>query len=261
VPAGEYIEGFREVAFSNHHGRPTWFLSQIYPNGAPWLFYPIAILMKWPMVLLVLFFVSLAKGVRKTCRAPSDLLVVSSFGLVFLAFALQSRFAIGERHILPLYPFALLIAGGVWEHARRNRVGVITVVLALCLNAADALRSAPDYLAYFNVIVKPQNAWQLLTDSNLDWGQGLIALRKYEQAHPGETLYLAYFGSVDPAMYGIKAKVMAPETPAIGKVVAGASCLSGQVLTRQDSYHWLWKYTPEGMIDRSMLVFDTTKAE
>ena len=261
VPAGEYVEGLREVAFSNHHGRPTWFMSRIYPKGAPWLFYPVAILQKWPMILLVLFFVSLAKGVRKTCRAPSDLLIVCSFGLLFLVFALQSHFAIGERHILPLYPFALLIAGGVWEHARHNRAGVITVILALCLNAADALRSAPDYLAYFNIGVKPQNAWQLLTDSNLDWGQGLIALRKYEQQHPGEKLHLAYFGSVPPRFYGVKADELLPEVSASGTVVASASCLSGQVLPEHDSYHWLWKYSPEAMIDRSMLVFDTTKAE
>ncbi len=81
-----------------------------------------AIALKWPTILLLLFFASLMLGVRKTCRAPGDLLITCLFGLVFLAFALQSRFAIGERHILPLYPFALLIAGGIWEHARKHRL-------------------------------------------------------------------------------------------------------------------------------------------
>jgi len=261
VPAGEYVEGLREVAFSNHHGRPTWFLSMIYPKGAPWLFYPVAILLKWPLVLLVLFLASALGGVRKTCRAPSDLLIMCSFGVLFLIFALQSRFAIGERHILPLYPFALLIAGGIWELVRASRVGLAVMVVALALNAADALRCAPDYLAYFNIIVKPQNAWQLLTDSNLDWGQGLIALRKYERQHSDEKLHLAYFGSVAPELYGIKAEPLVPEVPVIGKLVVGASCLSGQVLLEHRSYGWLWKYAPEGMIDRSMLVFDTSKAE
>ena len=198
---------------------------------------------------------------RKTCRAPNDLLIVCSFGVVFLVFALQSRFAIGERHILPLYPFALLIAGGVWQKARQSRPAMIVVILWLCLNAADALRCAPDYLAYFNIAVRPQNAWQLLTDSNLDWGQGLIALRKYEQQHPNEALRLAYFGSVVPQLYGIKAKQMPIEEPVIGKMVVGASCLSGQVLLERDSYWWLWKYSPVGVVDRSMLVFDTSKAE
>ena len=98
------------------------------------------------------------------------------------------------------------------------------------------LRCAPDYLAYFNITVKPENAWRLLTDSNLDWGQGLIAMRKYEQQHPDETLHLAYFGSVVPQLYGIKAKPLPPEEPVIGKVVVGASCLSGQVFLERDSY-------------------------
>jgi len=261
VPAGEYVEGLREVAFANRHGRPTWFLGKIYRNGGPSLYYPVAILLKWPIVLLMLFFASLVAGVRKSCRAPGDLLILCSFGLVFLLFALQSRFAIGERHILPLYPFALLIAGGIWQKARQSRAAIVVVILWLGMNAADALRCAPDYLAYFNIAVKPQDAWQLLTDSNLDWGQGLIALRNYEQQHPNQTLHLAYFGSVEPALYGIKAKPLPPEQPVIGTLVVGASCLSGQVLLEPDSYWWLRKYTPVGMVDRSMLVFDTTKAE
>jgi hypothetical protein len=257
LPGGEYIEGFREVALSNRRGRAAWFLGKIYPKGGIKAYYPVAIALKWPAILLALFFASLLLGVRKTCRAPGDLLITCLFGLVFLAFVLQSRFAIGERHILPLYPFALLIAGGIWEHARKHRLGMAVVILALCLNAADALRYAPDYLAYFNVFVKPENSWRLLTDSNLDWGQGLLALRNYEQQHPGETLHLAYFGSVDPTLYGVRAVPLPPGQTVDGKVVAGASCLSGQVLDDSNGYRWLWPYQPRQVLDHAMWMFDT----
>jgi hypothetical protein len=259
VPAGEYFEGLREAALQNHRGLPAWFMGKIYPRGGIKLYYPVAIALKWPTILLLLFLASLLLGVRKSCRAPGDLLVLCLFAAVYLAFALQSRFAIGERHILPLYPFALLIAGGIWEHARQHRVAATFVILALCLNAADALRYAPDYLAYFNIFVKPENSWRLLTDSNLDWGQGLLALRAYEQQHPDETLHLAYFGSVDPALYGIKATPLPPAEQVSGKVVAGASCLSGQVLDDNNGYHWLWPYPPRQALDHSMWIFDTTK--
>ena len=188
VPAGEFLEGLREVAFSNRHGRPAWFLGKIYPQGGIKLYYPVAIALKWPTILLLLFFASLLLGVRKNCRAPVDLLILCLFPVVYLGFAVQSRFDIGERHILPLYPFVLLIAGGIWEHARQHRTATALVILALCLNAADAVRYAPDYLAYFNIFVKPETSWRLLTDSNLDWGQGLITLRAYEQQHPHESL-------------------------------------------------------------------------
>ena len=134
----------------------------------------------------------------------------------------------------------MLIAGGVWEHARKHRAAAIAVILALCINAADTLRYAPDYLAYFNIFVQPQNSWRLLTDSNLDWGQGLIAVRHYEQQHPDETLHLAYFGSVDPSLYGVRAVPLAPNEPVKGMVIAGATCLSGQTLDDPQGYRWLW---------------------
>jgi hypothetical protein len=179
--------------------------------------------------------------------------------LVFLIFAIQSKYDIGERHILPLYPFALLIAAAIWEHVKARRSAMIFLVLLLALNAADALRAAPDYLAYFNVLVKPTSSWRYLTDSNLDWGQGLIALREYEQKHPEESLRLAYFGSVEPSLYGVRAVPLSPGERVEGTVVAGASVLSGQVLADPNGYRWLLAYPPQQMIDRSMFVFDTRK--
>jgi hypothetical protein len=258
VPAGEFFEGLREVALSNRRGRPAWFLGQVYPKGGIKLYYPVAIALKWPTVLLLMLFGSVILGVRRTCRAPRDLLIMCLFAVVHLAFALQSRYDIGERHILPLYPFALLVAGGIWEHARRHRAAVTVVVLALCLNVADALRYAPGYLSYFNVFVKPASSWRLLTDSNLDWGQGLLALRDYQQQRPGEELHLAYFGSVDPSLYGIRAVPLAPGEQVGGTVVAGATCLSGQTLEGAENYQWLWADQPQMILDHALWVFDTT---
>lgn len=257
VPAGEFFEGLRDVALSNRRGRAAWFLGQIYPRGGIRMYYPVAIALKWPTILLLLFLASLLLGVRTRFRAPGDLLVMCLFGFVYFVFALQSKYDIGERHILPLYPFVLLVAGGIWEHARKHGVAKGVIILALCLNAADALRYAPDYLAYFNIFVRPQNSWRLLTDSNLDWGQGLIAVRNYEREHPGEQLHLAYFGSVDPALYGVHAASLAPDEHEDGTIVVGASCLSGQILENSQGYHWLWNYQPRQMIDHSMFVFDT----
>ena len=259
LPGGEYLEGVRLVWVSNHVGRPTWFFGKLYPHGAPKTYFPAVIVLKWPTILLLLLFASLVLGVRKTCRAPGDLLIMSLFGLVFLAFALQSRITLGDRHLLPVYPFALLIAGGIWEHARRHRAAIAVLMLALCLNAADALRYAPDYLSYFNVFVRPNSAWHLLTDSNLDWGQGLLALRAYQQQHPDEVLHLAYFGSVDPRLYGIRAVPLAPNERMKGTIVVSASCLGGGLCGDGESYSWLSAYPPQKVLDHSMLVFNLTK--
>jgi hypothetical protein len=256
VPAGEFFEGLREVALSNHRGRPAWFLGKLYPTGGIKLYYPVAIALKWPAILLVLLAASLLLGIRKTSAAPGDLLLMSLFAVVYLLFALQSKYDIGERHILPLYPFALLVAGGIWEHTRRKRAGVALLLVALVFGAADVLRYAPDYLAYFNVFVSPQNSWRLLTDSNLDWGQGLITVRSYEQQHTGEVTHLAYFGSVDPALYGIRALPLPPNQHADGTIIVGASCLSGQVLNDPTGYRWLLDFRPKMILDHAMWMYE-----
>ena len=273
VPAGEFFEGLREVAMSNKRGRPAWFFGRIYPTGGIKLYYPAAIVLKWPTILLALILASLLMGVRRVCRAPGDLLVMCAFVIVFLVFAIQSKYDIGERHILPLYPFALLIAGSFWEHVkalpakigfdiqtwwgvRTINFNIVALLLVLALNAADALRVAPDYLTYFNILVKPANSWHYLTDSNLDWGQGLISLRDYEWQHPQEQLHLAYFGSINPALYGVRATPLAANEHVTGKVVIGASCLSGQVLPDPISYRWLLSYPPTQMMDRSMFLYE-----
>ncbi len=257
VPAGEFVEGLREVIRNNHRGRPAWFLGRIYPNGGTTPYYPVAILLKWPTILLALCVPSLVLSLRKSSRACGDLLLMLTFPLLYFVFALTSRYNIGERHILPLYPFALLVAGGIWEHARKSRLARTVVILAICLNAAYVLRYAPDYLSYFNFPVKPQDSWQLLTDSNLDWGQGLIALRNYQQQHPNEVLHLAYFGTIDPALYGVRAIPLNPGSqPTTGTIVIGATLLSGQTLFDPTSYRWLWSYRPERLIDHSLWMYD-----
>jgi 4-amino-4-deoxy-L-arabinose transferase-like glycosyltransferase len=273
VPAGEFFEGLRDVAMSNQRGRPAWFFGRIYPTGGIKLYYPAAIVLKWPTILLALMLASLLMGIRRVCRAPGDLMVMGAFAIVFLFLAIPSKYDIGERHILPLYPFALLIAGSFWEHVkalpakigfdvhtwwgvRTINFNIVALLLVLALNAADALRVAPDYLTYFNILVKPANSWRYLTDSNLDWGQGLIALRDYEWKHPQEQLHLAYFGSINPALYGVRATPLPPNEHVTGKVVSAASLLSGQVLPDPHSYRWLLSYPPTRMMDRSMFVYE-----
>ena len=44
---------------------------------------------------------------------------------------------------------------------------------------------------------------RLLSDSNLDWGQDLPALARWQRDHPDRQLYLCQFALPDPRYYGI----------------------------------------------------------
>lgn len=188
---------------------------------------------------------------------------MASFPAVYFVFAIFSHIDIGDRHVLPIYPFVLLfVAGGCWQLARRSRTALVLVVIALALNAADALRYAPDYLSYFTPFVPPSQTYKLLSDSNLDWGQGLLALRRYEAAHPQEKIYLAYFGSVDPGAYGLRARLLPEDQRVSGAtVVVSATELTGQMLDNFNDYHWVLQYPQKAILNHSLHVFQIPPQE
>jgi hypothetical protein len=70
--------------------------------------------------------------------------------------------------------------------------------------AVETYSAFPDYIPFFNVAA---GGWRggaaLLSDSNIDWGQELPALARWQRAHPDRQLFLCYFGSADPRYYGI----------------------------------------------------------
>jgi len=75
------------------------------------------------------------------------------------------------------------------------------VVLLL---ATETLAARPHFIPFFNVLAGgTKGGINLLSDSNLDWGQGLPVLRRWMAARGVEKVNLCYFGTADPAAYGI----------------------------------------------------------
>jgi len=255
IPAGEYIEGFRELVRHNRQGQPAFFLGQVSTHGGWKLYYPVVILLKWSTIVLALSVTGLAIARRSKVRVPPDLWIMASFPAVYLAMAIFARFNLGDRHVLPMYPFAILFAAVVWEWARRKRAVAALLILLAALNAADGLRYAPGYLSYFSPFVNPAESFRLLTDSNLDWGQGLLALRDYQRSHPGERISLSYFGSVDPQVYGIQSDFFGGQKRVPGTVIVSATNLSGQYLAEPERYRWLLEQRPVKILDHSLYVF------
>jgi hypothetical protein len=255
VPAGEYIEGFREVARHNRHGQRAYFLGRVSATGGWKLYYPVTILLKWPTIVLVLAVAGVLIAAARRIAVTSDLWVMASFPFIYFLLAIFAHFNIGERHVLPLYPFALVFAGLIWQQISRHRFGLAIMIAMLLLNAADAMRFAPDYLSYFSPATHSYESYRLLSDSNLDWGQGLLAVRQYEQTHPQEQLWLAYFGSVDPAVYGLRSRPLGENDRVTGTVMVSATNLSGQFLQNPESYRWLLQYPRIDLLNHSIYVF------
>jgi hypothetical protein len=259
IPAGEYVEGFRELIRHNRQGQPAFFLGQVSTHGGWKLYYPVVILLKWPTIVLGLALTGLIVGLARMAKKmpfASDLWIMASFPALYMAMAIFARFNLGERHVLPIYPFAILFAAAVWEWFGQRRAMKIFLIFLVALNAADALRCAPGYLSYFTPFVRPAESYRLLTDSNLDWGQGLLALKDYQRSHPDERIGLSYFGSIDPQMYGIKSEFFGGRHKRVANtVVVSATNLSGQYLAEPDRYRWLLQEKPVAILDHSLYVF------
>ncbi len=74
---------------------------------------------------------------------------------------------------------------------------------------ASALTVFPNDMAYANEAWGgPKNLHNLLSDANVDWAQQLYQVKDWQDRHPGEECWFAYFAYpvIDPAIYGIRCR-------------------------------------------------------
>lgn len=247
--------------------RHSYLLGEISAHGF-WLYFPVAFAVKTPVPILILSAMGLTLICirRRVCLA--DLFVLAP-AVIFFSFAVCSRLNIGLRHILPVYPFLFVWLGGVtsafWN--MRNNIGrcgvlVLGLWLVLC-----SLRVYPDYLTFFNELAGgPKNGYRYLVDSNLDWGQDLKGLKRWMDNHKVGNIRLAYFGTMDPAFYDIKAipepgslsflwrngQQTAPLPPYIA---ISRTYLAGLYLPRRDTYAAFRNRSPVASIGNSILIY------
>jgi 4-amino-4-deoxy-L-arabinose transferase-like glycosyltransferase len=189
--------------------RPAFLMGQHSETGW-WYYFPATFALKTPLPLILLFATGLATARRTASSRRTEMLLFIPLA-VFVVLSMSRSINIGHRHLLPVYPFVLVIAGRVaalaFGPAEKPRTPALAVG-ALCLWQAVATAAAfPHYLAYFNELAGgSRNGWRLLVDSNLDWGQGLKGLREWMSRSGVPRVKLAYFGTADVKYYGVSAE-------------------------------------------------------
>ena len=73
----------------------------------------------------------------------------------------------------------------------------------LVWQVASVVACYPAHLSYFNDLVPKSAKIRLLGDTNLDLGQDHRRLEHWMKEHQVPWVKLAYFGGVDPALYGV----------------------------------------------------------
>ena len=246
---------------------PSFLLGTMYKTGR-WFYFPVAFAIKSTLGFLGLLAAA-PFVLRRTARREIVFLLLPA--LAYLAACLPSKMNLGVRHILPVYPFLIvLVAASAVHLARKHRWGTYAAAALLLFHAAASVRVFPNYLTFANeAFGGPTNTFRLLTDSNADWGQGLKAAKRYLDTHGIHDCWFAHYGwDVNPAYYGIACRPLpsgidyrfgAPLPPVppniAGTVLISASEADGNYWGEPNPYAQFLYRRPDALIANSILVF------
>ena len=203
------VLGFDALKWEIEQGFPALLLGEQYV-GAKWYYFPVALALKLPISTLALLALAGSSmiGIARRRRLTADeAAVISAMTVFMLGMMFFAGANLGVRYVLPVLPFAFILIGRVWPaagNARNDLRWRRTILILVALLAIENLSVAPRYLTFLNVLAGgPSKGQYLLNDSNFDWGQGLIDLKRWMDANGVKRLQLGYFGRVDPSVYGI----------------------------------------------------------
>lgn len=157
-------------------------------------------LYKTPLPTIIAILVGLFLALR---RRGTDRIFLLAPALLYLFTSLAGNLHMGQRHLLPMYPFLYVLCGAL---SRRWLIAAFLAGLSCLVVFAPFQPMLGQHLAYFNELAGgPTRGSKLLLDSNLDWGQDLKRLARWlREQEIQEPINLVYFGAADPSYYGIR---------------------------------------------------------
>ena len=199
-----YLYGMTDIVMISRQGRPAFLLGHNYPNGR-WFYFPAVFVIKSTIGFLVLLLMTFAAREiwRRERRRELVFLVIPP--ILWLGVAMTSKLDLGLRHILPIYPFLIVLAGAVaWMLMRRSRTWAAVVVVLLALHVVSSLHTFPTYLPYSNeAFGGPSNTYKVVSDANVGWEGGVKTLQAYLNSRHITHCWFAFNGPYDPAYYHI----------------------------------------------------------
>ncbi|MCZ6914638.1 MAG: hypothetical protein O7C59_09380, partial [Rickettsia endosymbiont of Ixodes persulcatus] len=137
----------------------------------------------------------------------SELCLIAPAAAVFCLVSSQTAFSIHPRYVLPAFPFLFIWVSRCARSFCFHSIPVATMA-SFCViwTLASSLWIYPHSLSYFNESVGgPKNGHRHFVDSASAWGQDVLFLKKWYDAHPeASPLQVASFGWVDPQIAGIR---------------------------------------------------------
>lgn len=283
-PAPTFVAGVGQILGLAGGGRPSYLLGHFSDSGFL-SYFPVAFAVKTPLILLVLVVVATIVLLWQRPTRANAVFLLGAAG-AFYILTMFSALNIGYRHVLPALPYLLVLVAGLatpglaWRtgsnRAAQPGAGAWLVGGSLVVLMATTLWIHPHYLSTFNVLAGgPENGHRVLSDSNVDWGQDLRRLKAWMVANDVPEVNLAWFGTADPAHYGITYKPLpglgrdeffrrwwdvpfdrtAPEPGVYAISVANLTEIPLRV-DEKTVFAWFRDHPPDDRIGYSILIYD-----
>lgn len=241
LPAPAFFAGLLEVVRHDHIGHQSFLLGEYRDHGW-WYYFPVALLVKTPIPMILLAVVGAWLAAKRKRHGEA-----AAIALALLAAVMTSRIDIGVRHILPMYVPLSMLAGFAavagWRMSMRHRGAV---ALAFVWLLADGVIAHPDYLPWMNALAGPHPE-RVLADSNFDWGQDLVRLRTVCRERKIDrlgVLFVASGASDQLWMPPFDPNPIGPYAPVKGWIAVGETPLQMNQALDPNSFTWLTANRP-----------------
>ena len=259
LPAGLYVRSI--IHGSTHAKAGHWgmLLGKRRSTGW-WYYFPVVAAYKVPIGIGVTMLLGLIsfRALKFAWREWGLLIPAVAWTILMMT----SHLNIGFRHFLPAYVFMLMLATRCVAPGI-SRWMTITALAAIAITTVDVARWHPDELSYIN---HPGGRPYLsISDSNVDWGQGLQQVCDWLRAHPtyaSRPIALRDFGGPKQvrklkAQYwlGRNVRMLESEVPDSGILIISKVWVGGPY-DKTDLYKPLRNLRAVADIGHAVLVYD-----
>jgi len=216
LPLVIYLGGVAMCVLSSV--RPAYLFGHAYSHGV-WFFFPVVMLLKSTLAFLAALALSLAVGLAgrfasvrvKAVRAGMEFHWRALWlGMAIITFfCLISPMTISIRHFtVPLALLSLLLAPLPRLLAKLRDAGrpwarpAIWIAAALAAaSVVTVVRAWPYYMPFLNSFAAGRPAYELVSDSNLDWDVELPEVERFVQARGLDHVLVDSYNVGDPSVY------------------------------------------------------------
>lgn len=172
-------------------------------SKSPWYRILVTTMVKTPIPILILFIIGLCSGLVLTGLKRKRIYMFAMIPVVILCAMIGLRIAPLVRYVLPMNPFVAIVAA-TSIYLARTPISRVLLVVILVWYALGVVWQYPHFISYANELAGPRDSrHEILSDSNLDWGQSLPDVARYVQNNRVGKVLFSYFGRDDARQYGL----------------------------------------------------------